>query len=154
VVLLGVAAWITRTWAGSKRAIVPLALRYSYGLVPIGFGVWLAHYGFHFLTGLFTFIPVTQSALARIDWPILGEPNWSLTGLPRNLAQPVELGFLLLGLAGSLLVTYHLAEGDVHERPYRAFTPWAAVCLILFASAVWLMLQPMEMRGTFMNMGG
>ena len=154
VVLLGVAAWITRTWAGSKRAIVPLALRYSYGLVPIGFGVWLAHYGFHFLTGLFTFIPVTQSALARIDWPILGEPNWSLTGLPRNLAQPVELAFLLLGLAGSLLVTYHLAEGDVHERPYRAFTPWAAVCLILFASAVWLMLQPMEMRGTFMNMGG
>jgi ferredoxin len=154
VLLLGLAAWITRAWSGRQRAIVPLALRYSYGLVPIGFGVWLAHYGFHFLTGLLTFVPVTQNALAALGWPILGEPRWSLTGLPRNLAQPVELGFLLLGLAGSLLVSYRLAEEDVQEHAYRAFTPWAAVCLILFAGAVWLMLQPMEMRGTFMSMGG
>jgi ferredoxin len=152
--LLGMAAWMTRAWGGSRRAIVPLALRYSYGLVPIGFGIWLAHYGFHFLTGLFTFIPVTQNALAGIGWPILGEPRWSFSGLPRSLSQPVELGFLLLGLAGSLLVSYRLAEEDVHEHPYRAFTPWAAVCLILFAGAVWLMLQPMEMRGTFVSSGG
>ena len=39
-----------------------IALRYAYGLVPFGFGMWLAHYGFHFLTGALTVVPVTQSA--------------------------------------------------------------------------------------------
>ena len=43
-----------RVWAGSQRALLPLVVRYTYGLVPLGFGMWLAHYGFHFLTGLYT----------------------------------------------------------------------------------------------------
>ena len=47
-------------------------VRYTYGLAPLGFGMWLAHYGFHFLTGLYTIIPVTQSALASLGWPVLG----------------------------------------------------------------------------------
>ncbi len=81
VLLLGLAAWLTRAWAGSQRALLPLMVRYTYGLVPLGFGMWLAHYGFHFLTGLYTIIPVTQSALASLGWPILGEPRWTLTGL-------------------------------------------------------------------------
>ena len=59
-------------WSGSQRALLPLVVRYTYGLVPIGFGMWLAHYGFHFLTGLYTVIPVTQSALASLGWPISG----------------------------------------------------------------------------------
>ena len=50
--LLGPAAWLTQVWAGSRRALLPLAARYSYGFVPLGFGVWLAHYWYHFLTGL------------------------------------------------------------------------------------------------------
>ena len=37
--------------AGNRRALLPLMVRYTYGLVPMGFGMWLAHYGFHFLTG-------------------------------------------------------------------------------------------------------
>ena len=77
-------------------------VRYTYGLVPMGFGMWLAHYGFHFLTGLYTVIPVTQSALASLGWPVLGEPRWTLTGLPANIVLVIEIGFLLLGFAGSL----------------------------------------------------
>jgi hypothetical protein len=150
--LLGFAAWLTRAWGGSQRAILPLAVRYSYALVPLGFGMWLAHYGFHLFTGLFTFIPVTQSAAASLGWRVLGSPLWALTGLPTRFVQPLEIGFLLLGLAGSLLVTHHLAEEDSAAHPMRAFVPWAAVCLLIWLSSVWLMLQPMEMRG--MVMGG
>ena len=105
VVLLGLAAWLTRIWAGSQRALLPLMVRYTYGLVPMGFGMWLAHYGFHFLTGLYTFIPVTQSALASLGWPVLGEPRWTLTGLPANIVLVIEIGFLLLGFAGSLTLS-------------------------------------------------
>ena len=40
-----------------------------YALAPLGFGMWLAHYGFHFFSGLYTLIPVTQNALADLGWP-------------------------------------------------------------------------------------
>ena len=149
--LLSFAAWLTRTIGGSRRANLPTAMRYSYALVPLGFGMWLAHYGFHFLTGLLTFIPVTQSALSDLGIRILGAPRWTLTGLPVRFVQPLEFGFLILGLAGSLLVAYRLAEEDSAEHPMMAFAPWAAVCLLIWASSIWLMLQPMEMRATLMS---
>jgi hypothetical protein len=63
----------------------------------------------------------------------------------------VEFGFLVLGLAGSLLVAYRLSEEDFADNPMMAFAPWAAVCLLIWISSVWLMLQPMEMRATLMS---
>jgi hypothetical protein len=149
--MLGLAAWLTRVWAGSPRATLPLIVRYAYGLVPLGFGMWLAHYSFHFLTGILTLIPVTQNTVASLGRPLLGEPLWTLTGIPTRFVQPIELGFLVLGLAGSLLLTHRLAQDEDAPHPVRAFIPWAAVCLLLWVAAVWLILQPMEMRATFMG---
>jgi ferredoxin len=151
IVLLGAAVWLTRSWAHVNRPAIPLAIRYTYGLVPLGFGMWLAHYGFHFLTGLYTIIPVTQSAVASLGTAILGEPRWTPNGLPANLVQVIEIGFLLLGFAGSLTVTHGLAEEDSPSHPMRAFIPWAAVCTILWVAAMWLIFQPMEMRATLMS---
>src|SRR5580704_1112272 len=151
VLLLGLAAWLTRVWARSPRALLPLAVRYTYGLVPLGFGMWLAHYCFHFLTGLYTLIPVSQNTIASLGRPFLGEPRWALTGLPANVVQVVEIGFLVLGFAGSLVVTYSLAADDSPDKPLRAFLPWAAVCLLLWCASLWLMFQPMEMRAMLMS---
>lgn len=151
VVLLGLAAWVTRLWSGNQRALMPLMVRYTYGLAPLGFGMWLAHYGFHFLTGLYTLIPVTQSALASLGWPVLGTPLWTLTGLPSNIVQVIEIGFLLLGFAGSLVLIHTLAHEDVPDRPLRAFVPWAAVSAVLWVASMWLMFQPMEMRAMLMS---
>ena len=150
-ILLGGAAWLCRLALGNRVALVPLAVRYSYSLVPLGFGMWLAHYGFHFLTGALTIVPVTQSALQSMGWPILGEPMWLLTGMPKMLVQPLENGFLLLGLAGSLFVAHQLAAEDSPTQPLRAFLPWGTVCLLLWAGACWLIAQPMDMRGTFIS---
>jgi ferredoxin len=151
VLLLGLAAGLTRSWLGSQRAVLPLIVRYTYGLVPMGFGMWLAHYSFHFLSGLYTIIPVTQSAVASLGFSFLGDPRWTLRGLPSGLVLVIEIGFLLLGFAGSLLVTYGLAEEDSPEKPARAFIPWATVCLVLWAASMWLMFQPMEMRAMLMT---
>lgn len=150
VLLLGLAAWLTRKLGGSKKAMLPLVARYAYGLAPLGFSIWLSHYCFHFLTGLFTFIPVFQSAVASVGWSLLGEPQWSLSGLPESAVYPMELGFLGLGLAGSLMAFYRLAEEDSASNPMKAFAPWAGLCVFLWVSALWLMSQPMEMRGTFL----
>ncbi len=149
-VLLGLAAWLTRIFAGSNHRLLPMAVRHSYALVPLGFGMWLAHYGFHFFTGLLTIIPVSQSALANLGWNFLGEPRWMWTGIPVRFVQPIELCFIGLGFVGSLLVTRRLAEDDCATHPMRAFLPWAAVCVLICAASVWLIFQPMEMRATFM----
>jgi hypothetical protein len=149
--LLGLAAWLTHKLGTQIRPIVPTAVRYSYGLVPLGFGMWLAHYGFHFFTGLLTFIPVTQNAVANLGWPILGAPMWTLTGVPLHFVRPIEMMFLGLGLATSLLVTYRLAERDSPTRPWRIFIPWGTVSVIVSVAALWLLYQPMEMRATLIS---
>jgi polyferredoxin len=153
VLLLGLAAWLTQAWGGEKKGLLAIAVRYSYALVPLGFGIWLAHYGFHFLTGLYTFVPVTQSALASLGWSILGQPRWDLVGLPRGATQGFELGFLGLGLVGSLLVSYRLAASGPSLRPSRIFAVWCGVSLTLWLAALWLLSQPMEMRGTLLGGG-
>jgi ferredoxin len=151
LLLLGVAAWVSSKWSEHPRPLVPQVTRYSYGLVPLGFGIWLAHYSFHFLTGMFTVIPVVQSAVADLGRAWLGEPRWTLTGLAVRAVQPAQFGFLMLGVAGSLLVMYRLAEQDGRDRRLWTFAPWALVCILMWAGAVWLMFQPMEMRATFMS---
>jgi ferredoxin len=153
LLLIGVASWITRVWSGSERPLISLAVRYSYALVPLGFGIWLAHYGFHFLTGLYTFIPVTQAALADLGWAILGQPRWALSGLPPNLVQLFEFGFIALGLFGSLSVSYSMAATEKVVHPARVFIPWAVLSLLIAIAALWLMWQPMEMRGVILGSG-
>ena len=150
LVLLGLAAWLTRAISDVRRKFLPLLVRYTYGIVPLGFGMWLAHYSFHFLTGLYTIIPVTQSALAGLGYPLLGAPHWRWTGLPTGSVLVIEMGFLFLGLAGSMVVTYGLAEEDSAENPLRVFIPWASVCVLLWLASMWLLFQPMEMRATMM----
>ncbi len=146
LLLIGVAAWLTRVWGGSRKTIVAVAVRYSYVLAPLGFGIWLAHYGFHFLTGLYTIVPVTQAALG-------GQPHWGAPGFAPNVVQLFEFGFVFLGLLGSLLVSYSVAIAEKVAHPSRIFALWAIVSLIITAGALWLMSQPMEMRAVTLGAG-
>jgi ferredoxin len=145
VLLVGLAAWLSRRGSGAPGPLLPFAVRFTYALVPLGFGVWLAHYGFHLFTGLLTFIPVAQEALGS------AHPRWDLVGLPVRLVYPLQLGFLGLGLLGSLLVAWKIAEREAPDRTAPAFVPWAGLCLLLGGAALWLLSQPMEMRGSFLG---
>jgi hypothetical protein len=152
VLLLGAASWIARKWARLKKTYLAVFVRYSYVLVPLGFGMWLAHYSFHLLTGLYTVVPVTQNAVLGVfGKAFLGDPRWTLVGLPVRFVQPLQYGFLLLGLFGSLALAHHYAEEDSPSTWIRAFFPWAIVCVILFSSGIWLLSQPMDMRATFLE---
>jgi hypothetical protein len=90
---------------------------------------------------------VTQSAFVDFGWALLGQPHWSAPGLAPNVVQLFEFGFITLGLFGSLLVGYAIAVTDELVHPVRVFIPWAALSLLMAAAAIWLMSQPMEMRG-------
>jgi ferredoxin len=153
-VLVGGTAKASAVLSRSGRSVVQEATRFAYALVPVGFGMWLAHYLFHFLVGGLTIIPLTQEYLAFLGFSFAGAPSWALGPLvPDSWLLPLELLFLELGLLVTWVVAYRIAEREVGpgSRALRAFVPWGALALLLSIAGVWLLLQPMEMRGTLMG---
>jgi len=151
LVLVGATAWASRALSRSSRSVVGIATSWSYGLVPLGFSMWLAHYLFHFLTGALTFVPVLQEFAGRWVGPVLGTPRWDLAAIvPQSWLLPIEILALDGGLLGSLLVLWRIARREHHDeaKARGAFAPWAVLVVLLFAAGVWLLLQPMDMRGT------
>lgn len=70
--------------------------------------------------------------------------------VPDAWLLPLELLFLELGLLVSLVVAYRLGEREAGpgSLAFRAALPWGLLALLLSLTGVWLLLQPMEMRGT------
>lgn len=121
----------------------PPLLQSAYALVPLGAGIWIAHYGFHFLTGVLTIVPVAQAAaIDATGAAVLGEPLWRLVGLQPGTVFPMQIGVLLLGTAGTLGL---LQAGTA---PWRLRLPVMAGVVVLAAAALWVFAQPMAMRGT------
>jgi cytochrome c oxidase assembly factor CtaG len=138
------AAALSRRWGRLGPSTLEVATRYAYALVPLGFGMWLAHYCFHFLTSYDTAVPVTQRFAADLGLASLGEPIWGYACC-RPMTPwllPLELLFLDLGLLLSLYTGYRLAPS------LKALAPWALLLMLLFAVGVWILFQPMQMRGT------
>jgi hypothetical protein len=149
VAVLLTAAAVSRGAArAQEQTIRTTAVAYAFALVPLGLGVWLAHYGFHFFTGLLTIVPVTQSAaIDLLGRAALGEPLWRLAGMPPGSVYPIELGFVLLGAAGSIGLVQATSLRDHPARAAAASAPWIGVIMLLAATAVWILNQPMDMRG-------
>jgi polyferredoxin len=168
LVLLGLAATATRFLAGDPERValhvksegvapsppvrrpyqgrLQVAISYAYALVPLGFGVWLAHYGFHLLTGALAIVPVTQrAAIDLLGSPVLGQPLLRLTGMRPGSVYPIEIGLILLGALGSLGVAFQISERDYPARPAIATLPWALVVASLTSAALWIISQPMQM---------
>ena len=146
--LCGAAALTRRLAGGPTVSIARIAMAYAYALVPIGCGVWLAHYGFHLLTGALTVVPVVQSAASDLlGWAALGGPRWRLAGMRPGSVFPLQVGSIVLGIVGSVAVAYLISERDYPERPGHATVPWAITAIALGAVALWILSRPMEMRG-------
>jgi hypothetical protein len=139
---------LARLVAGSALSARRAVTQFAFALVPFGFGVWLAHYGFHLLTGVLTIVPVTQSAAIDLfGAAMLGEPLWGWTGMAPGQVYPIQLGFLILGACGSLALVQAGSSRDTPQRSGAATVPWYAIVLALFVAAVWILHQPMDMRG-------
>ena len=87
---VGGAAALSRRWGRLEAGTLEVATRFAYALVPLGFGMWLAHYGFHFLTSYDTAVPVAQRFAADLGLTWLGDAGMGLCLLSprRRLAAP------------------------------------------------------------------
>jgi ferredoxin len=146
-VLLGIAGAVTRGLAGVGGSLRSTIVRYAYALVPIGFGIWLAHYGFHLLTGVLTVVPVVQSAVVdAFGRALLGGPAWGWVGVQPGSVFPIQLGCVVLGAVGSMGLVHAISLRDQPSRPALSSVPWLAVVALIATAALWILAQPMEMR--------
>jgi cytochrome c oxidase assembly factor CtaG/ferredoxin len=143
-------AALGRWWSGAAGTWLESATRFSFALLPLGFGMWLAHFGFHFFTGWDTAWPVLERFAADFGLG-LGQPSWrcGCCAAAGTSLLRLEILFLDAGLLGSLYLGYRTALDRTPQtgQALRLFAPWAALMLVLFACGIWILFQPMEMRG-------
>jgi cytochrome c oxidase assembly factor CtaG len=168
------AALISGCSLASKRlASLPqkfraIAGRFILTLAPIGFSMWLAHFGFHLFTALLSPIPVIQRMIIDLHLGAIGSPWWSLRtpAIPQLLdfeCLALDLGFLV-SLYFAWKVSQDLATATIHRageprgnnlllgplkisRAFAGFVPWAALLAAIYLTGIWILFQPMEMRG-------
>src|SRR4029434_5507616 len=129
LVTVGAAAAVSRRWGRLTGSWVEVATRYSYALVPIGFGMWLAHYSFHLVTSYDTIVPVGMRFFRDLGLTALTPPHW-VAACCRPVVEWLlrsEILFLDLGLLLSLYTGYRISQSLSSERSHalRAFVPWA-----------------------------
>ncbi len=124
--------------------------RFSLALAPLGFGMWLAHFIFHFFTAALTPLPVFQrvardAGLSALE-PVWAVASWAFYDLPALELLLLDLGFLF-----SLYLCWRIARQMAPSQALRVFSPWGLLASALFIAGVWIIFQPMEMRGTLLH---
>lgn len=137
-------------WMPSGIGPMGVATRFAWGLVPVGFGMWLAHYLIHLLGGGLTVVPVVHQYLADLGVGINPPASWALGPvLPVEILPLISILLLEAGFLASVILTWSIArrETSTVSGARRAALPWWGLALVLSATGIWLLLQPMDMRG-------
>ncbi len=131
----------------NKLSGVPLnvsefARRSALALVPVGIAMWAAHLLYHLATSFGAAWPAIQR-FATGTVRIAGMPS-----LPPWLT-PAQILLLDAGLLLTLYVAWCVASQYTNKiRTALALAaPWAAVSCALYAAGIWILFQPMQMRG-------
>jgi ferredoxin len=122
-------------------------LRWGYLTLPLGFGFWGAHYLFHFLTGALSIVPVFE----HFFWLRGAEitPNWRLAQVvPTRWLFPIGAGLVSLYTLLAAYTAMRIALRDFGRQGALAMWPMLIFILGFGALSVWILAQPMEMRGT------
>jgi hypothetical protein len=121
IVSVGLISAINRLLV-ERQHVHDLTRRFVYALVPVGVAMWAAHLLYHFATA------------------------WTSAA---SIVTPVQILLLGAGLLLSLYVILRIAEQSVQgmRRALTVAAPWAALCLTLYVAGIWILFQPMEMRG-------
>jgi cytochrome c oxidase assembly factor CtaG len=156
LVLLPVLSLVPAVMAGRSTARVATPLRelmsrFALALVPLGAAMWAAHFLFHLLSGYATAWPVLQRVAADWGGRFLGAPDLRLSAMRVGADSLLSLQTLLLGsgLLLTLFVGWRIAR-DYVPRPRSALAllaPWAVLAVALYLAGIWILFQPMQMRG-------
>ncbi|HEX3993004.1 MAG TPA: hypothetical protein VHX39_17675, partial [Acetobacteraceae bacterium] len=144
-----------RHWARLPSTWIELVTRYSYALVPLALGMWLAHYSFHLLTSYEAVVPAAQRFATDLGVIDFGNLHLKCSCCAAPIAKwllRAELTFLACGFLLSLYTAYRtaLADRPSSRQALMAYLPWSVLLVQLYALGVWIVFQPMQMRGSTM----
>lgn len=149
-----IAAAFTRTVTktGRKYSLRETAAAFAPAFVPVGFGIWIAHYFFHFVIGALALIPVFHSFLIDHYITVFGtSPDWTLGGI-QDMAVVgfIQMVALMGGFLWSMMIAQRVAMRLYRRDALLALLPWALLILGLAAAGTWVFSLDMEMRGTIL----
>lgn len=124
-------------------------------LLPLGIAMWADHVLLHLVPALGTVVPVVTRAAADIGLPV-GPPDWAVTramSVGGDGLLSIQILVLDVGLLLSLYFGWRIVRSHVPSfgKALVAAVPWGAVTTLLFGVGVWILFQPMEMRGMMMH---
>jgi hypothetical protein len=149
--LIAICTLLSSRWARRDASKLQIAASFALALVPLGVGMWAAHFAFHTLTGFSSIVPTIQRAVAAATHSA-AEPDWSMV-TPRFITDwltPLQLMLLDAGLLLTLYICWRISRERFAGRSSSAFAtflPWGLLALALYAGGAWILLQPMTMRG-------
>ena len=138
------AAWLGRQLTGKQKrdSVRDTLAAFAPAFVPLGFGIWFAHYSFHFLVGPGLIVPVIQEFLGMAgDWQ-----RWSFA-LDESIIGILQALALLGGFLWSIYLAQKTALRRYRRKALAGLLPWALVFLLLMLLAWQIFTMPMEMRG-------
>jgi ferredoxin len=152
-IVVYLAGLLSRRLGQLQVPLQPFISDFAMSLVPLGFAMWLAHFVFHLFTGSHLPIPVFQRIALDLHFTSLGAPDWSIASwvIPQLLDFEIlslDLGFLVSLYAGwKIAQRYHQSK----NRALLILIPWSVLYLLFFLVAIWLIFQPMDLRGTMVS---
>src|SRR6266481_3789619 len=152
--LIACCVWFSKILGRIRLGWRETVSRFAPAFVPVGFSMWLIHFSYHLFSSGQTALPVIQRAAMDVGIAILGTPNWLLSSRMPSLdwLPSFELLLLDLGLLLTLYISWRIASRFRLNfvQTLRLNAPWAALAVALYLIGVWIIFQPMQMRGMMM----
>lgn len=151
------ASWLSaRAYAaGDRPPLRAVSALFAPAFIPLGAGIWFAHYAFHFIIGGSTLLPVLQEFALDHGVTLLGTPNWGVGFLlPQPWILPLQIAVMLLGYFFGLYILARraLEVGPQTQRAFLAMLPWALIMTALTIVSLLIFNLPMDMRGAMGTM--
>jgi hypothetical protein len=135
------ASWLSRirTVASDPASAVR---RFIFALVPVGVSMWAAHLVYHLVTSGAGAWPAVERMMSGSIQSV------AMAYLPTWLT-PLQLLTLDAGLMLSLYVCWRTGKqvAPVGHSAVAVTWPWLALTCTLYAAGIWILFQPMQMRG-------
>ncbi len=145
--LIIVVAWVSRLLTGSRERYGQreVVAAFAPAFVPLGLGIWMAHYGFHFLIGATSIVPVLQEFFAlSANW------DWAASPFDVSVVSLVQVVALVGSFLWSMMIAQRAALRLFRPRGMMGLLPWALLLLAMMVVSIQIFSLPMEMRGSIL----
>jgi len=153
--LVACCVWLSKVFGLTHAKWRETVSTFAPAFVPLGFSMWLSHFSYHLLSSGQTALPVIQRTAREMGITIFGAPNWSLSSAMPSFdwLPSVELLLLDVGLLFTLYLGWRIASQFrlSFAHTLRLNAPWASLAVALYSIGVWIIFQPMQMRGMMMH---